>query len=1146
MKRTDSSDTDVDSSSSLPKRRRLLRKNGNGGEKRRDDQEDWFEKTDTFSSPSKPQTVDRTPKNQRSSEILSDTVIPETPVPARPGSIPKDTRSAVDLSSDVDMPVTDWVSPVKRYQNPPARSPTPVLDKPDAEFKAKPRYGARKVKPVEAISDATNTMDQSFGNIVKSFKYEPSISNGGHRPPSIATRAVPSQSTPLLKEAKSDHTSKLSRTHGTDELPSMGDALKSHQIRNNWHPWVAEARNLSVENDSPLTRRPAEPVPNTGTSQDAKLAKLIDTFPDSDPAALQRVLERASNDVEVAAELLMKGRDSSPASLSNDGTEGPRRRRLVKRKDVKELTPQSSDVEVVAIKRPPPPKQKPVRIRDEDTESDEATDVDEGPNGGYAKSIDLDAQTVAFFNTASLQQLMEAIMCTTEQGDFVIGLRPFVDMAHLRDSLAGHKNHRLLAKLPDKYQDVLEGYGQVDMLIERCEKFGEEVMSVLKRWTKEESQGGEEIGEKIEEDGDAPEICLTHVDESVQGDEDDMEVDGRTLFKCLRVQPALVNPELTLKSYQLVGISWLYMLHSKGLGGIFADEMGLGKTAQVISFLGYLKSHGKSGPHLVVVPSSTLENWLREFAKWVPSLRVRSYYGSQKDRYEMQESIYNEIDDIDVLVTTYNLATGQRDDRGFLRKLRCKSLILDEGHMVKNMESARYKHLMSYKTPFRLLLTGTPLQNNLMELLALLTFIMPDLFANFEAFNKIFNVKQSAAQGESGFLSRQRIERAKKIMAPFVLRRKKAQVLKELPSKHVRIETCTATEGQRELYQSIIAESRKSLLENGETAQTSSTNGVKKGKQAPRTPNARPPTGEKKQLSNVLMQLRKAADHPLLFRRHYTDTKLWTMSREIMKEVEYMDADRNYIYEDMQIMSDFELHQLCMKNKSIYKHRLQSKHWMDAGKVKRLEVMLLEMREKGDRILVFSQFVMMLDILEAVLDSMGIRFLRMDGRTTVTERQSMIDEFNDNDEVTVFLLSTKAGGFGINLTSANVVFLYDLDFNPHNDAQAEDRAHRVGQTRDVTVIKMVLDGSVEQHILRLAEAKLKLDAKVQQREEEDTAEMDEESSNGKKKPAKRKKKTGKGDDEDADERESEDSEPPIDNGFLNILRSELVGKCNST
>ncbi|KAI8822380.1 SNF2 family N-terminal domain-containing protein [Fimicolochytrium jonesii] len=836
------------------------------------------------------------------------------------------------------------------------------------------------------------------------------------------------------------------------------------------------------------------------------------------------------------------GGDDDPIASRASSAE-PKRRRLVRKKDTssKEATP---DVQVVSVKPAPP---KPARFQED---SGDETDVDDGPTTSYGETA-LDRKTVDFFNTATPQQMTEAMtVCTAAQADFIVGLRPFRSMGHLEESLTGHKGNRPLAKLPEKYQEIQEGYNEVDALIEKCERYGDEVMSILREWT--HAPPDAPVGEKVDEDGDAPEISLTHIDATADSDSDS-DVTTRpqqsslastnppkpARWKCLKSQPALINPALTLKSYQLVGVSWLYMLHGKGLGGILADEMGLGKTAQVISFLALLKQHGHQTRHLIVVPTSTLENWLREFARWCPNLVVRPYHGSQNERYGLQEQYMDEVDGIDVFVTTYTLATGQKPDRAFLRRLNCTSLILDEGHMVKNMESARYKHLMSFKTPFRLLLTGTPLQNNLMELLALLTFIMPRLFANVDAFGKIFNVKNS---GENGFLSRQRIERAKKIMAPFVLRRKKRQVLKELPAKTVKIELCTPTETQKMLYEGIIAESRKSLLAQAEEAAAAAA-AEKQAESSPAPPTKpkalqrQTPAFGQRQLSNVLMQLRKAADHPLLFRTLYTNTHLRTLAREIMREDEYIDASREYIYEDMTVMSDFELHNLCGRFKGMKKHCLAEESWMDAGKVEWLKRNLLVMRDRGDRILVFSQFVMMLDVLEAVLGTMGVRYVRMDGRTNIVERQTRIDEFNENPDITVFLLSTKAGGFGINLTSANVVIIYDMDFNPHNDAQAEDRAHRVGQTRDVTVYKLVLDNSIEQHILKNAQTKLKLDERVQEGEQQHQQPhvvFDGEGGKGKG------KETDSDTAEGAEGGKEDEAAEIADVGFLEMLRNELV------
>ncbi|KAJ3181540.1 hypothetical protein HDU85_003481 [Gaertneriomyces sp. JEL0708] len=882
-----------------------------------------------------------------------------------------------------------------------------------------------------------------------------------------------------------------------------------------------------------LPTKPAYTVQNDLLMMAYNLQK---SFPESSLSDLVNILKAADGDTSVA--LLMCREQYSAKAKSFTGStatvndEFPKKRRLIRKgdTDAPSLSRATGATMIASSNAASSKQRRRTKLYPSDNELEETDESDDEGGASYRLISNLDEKTVEFFNAATPQQLIEATLCSAEQADYVISLRPYSDISHLRASLGANRKQKALSNLPDKYQDVMEGYGQVDELIERCEKFGDEVMTVLKGWTKastkqaDDISGVDGVGENIADDGDAPEVCLTQVDDSAQGSDEDVsdsgDVEGLASksFKCLRRQPSSVNPSLTLKGYQLIGISWLYMLQRKGLGGILADEMGLGKTAQVITFIAHLKAHHpSSGPHLVVVPASTLTNWMREFQHWCPSLRVRSYYGTQRDRFEQQAELVEENlnRQVDVFVTTYNLATGGKDDRSFLRKLRCKSLILDEGHMVKNMES------------MRLLLTGTPLQNNLMELLALLTFIMPTLFNDISGFTKIFNVKTSSTEGESGFLSRQRIQRAKKIMAPFVLRRKKIMVLRDLPQKVVRVEKCKLTQSQEVLYQSILAESRKALVDlPPESTEDDISPQGKKGKKAakPKKKADNDKAGAK-QLQNYLMQLRKAANHPLLFRTTYTDKQLWDMSKNIMKEVEYMDANRQYIFEDMQVMSDFELHKLCVKfPQTLQKHQLSSQHWMDAGKIQHLAKLLPARVSQGDRLLIFSQFISMLDILESVLGTLDIQFKRMDGQTPTAARQDILDEFTTSADIPVLLLSTKAGGFGINLTAANVVILYDIDFNPHNDKQAEDRAHRVGQTKDVTVIKMVCGGTVEERIMKLADQKLTLDQKVQA---EGEVEADDEKPKGG-----RKKKT---------ENTAEDDEStPIDSNVLELLKEELI------
>ena len=201
----------------------------------------------------------------------------------------------------------------------------------------------------------------------------------------------------------------------------------------------------------------------------------------------------------------------------------------------------------------------------------------------------------------------------------------------------------------------------------------------------------------------------------------------------LEQQPPNLAPGIILKDYQLIGISWLNLLYSKDTSCILADEMGLGKTGQVPASLAHLQNKGRRrGPHLIVAPSSVLENWSREFAHFCPSLRIETYYGSQAERRDLRIDLKSR-DDYDVLLTTYDMATGSHDDHSFLRKRGFDVCVFDEGHMLKNRRSQKYAKLLKISANWRLLLTGTPLQNNLQELVSLLNFILPDYFTDAEA-----------------------------------------------------------------------------------------------------------------------------------------------------------------------------------------------------------------------------------------------------------------------------------------------------------------------------------------------------------------------------------------------------------------------------
>ncbi|XP_016278457.2 SWI/SNF-related matrix-associated actin-dependent regulator of chromatin subfamily A containing DEAD/H box 1 isoform X1 [Monodelphis domestica] len=483
-------------------------------------------------------------------------------------------------------------------------------------------------------------------------------------------------------------------------------------------------------------------------------------------------------------------------------------------------------------------------------------------------------------------------------------------------------------------------------------------------------------------------------------------------------QPSILNQSLSLKPYQKIGLNWLALLHKHGLNGILADEMGLGKTIQAISFLAYLYQEGNRGPHLIVVPASTLDNWIREVNLWCSNLDVLFYYGSQEDRKQLRYDIHNKVVDFNVIVTTYNCAISSSDDRNLFRRLKLNYAIFDEGHMLKNMGSVRYQHLMTINAKNRLLLTGTPVQNNLLELMSLLNFVMPHMFSSSTSeIRRMFSSKAKSAE-EQSIYEKERIAHAKQIIKPFILRRVKEEVLKQLPPKKDCVELCAMSEKQEQLYFGLFNKMKKSI------------NGMEKSSE----------------MGNVMMQLRKMANHPLLHRQYYTAEKLKIMSQLMLKEPTHCEANPDLIFEDMEVMTDFELHLLCKQYAHINDFMLDMDLILDSGKFKKLECILSELKEKGDRVVLFSQFTMMLDILEVLLKHHQHRYLRLDGKTQISERIHLIDQFNTDMDIFIFLLSTKAGGLGINLTSANVVILHDIDCNPYNDKQAEDRCHRVGQT----------------------------------------------------------------------------------------------------
>ncbi|KAI9508946.1 SNF2 family N-terminal domain-containing protein [Russula earlei] len=461
----------------------------------------------------------------------------------------------------------------------------------------------------------------------------------------------------------------------------------------------------------------------------------------------------------------------------------------------------------------------------------------------------------------------------------------------------------------------------------------------------------------------------------------------------------------TMRPYQLQGLNWLVSLHHNSLNGILADEMGLGKTLQTISFLAYLK-HQQSLPslHLVVVPKSTLQNWAREFERWTPDFNIALLTGTKEERAEI---IANRLlpQKFEVCITSYEICLIEKS---VLKKFSFEYIVIDEAHRIKNVDSILSQIVRSFSSRGRLLITGTPLQNNLKELFALLNFICPEIFIDYADLETFLHKDDTATDADEE-KSKKVVEALHKILRPFLLRRVKSDVEKNLlPKKEINIYV-GLTDMQRKWYRSVLEKDIDAV--NGLT-------GKKEGKT---------------RLMNMVMQLRKVTCHPYLF--------------------DGAEPGPPYTTDE---------------------HLIQN-----SGKMVILDKLLKNMKEKGSRILIFSQMSRMLDILEDYCLFRSYKYCRIDGSTAHEDRIAAIDEYNKpGSEKFIFLLTTRAGGLGINLTTADIVVLYDSDWNPQADLQAMDRAHRIGQTKQVYVFRFVTEESVEERMLERGAQKLRLDQLV--------------------------------------------------------------------
>ena len=796
------------------------------------------------------------------------------------------------------------------------------------------------------------------------------------------------------------------------------------------------------------------------------------------PVAKQKIKARGTIQDKWAAMNLptAKGGDSED--------EGKPRRRLIRGPKSEVSSRPASPPRPVTINDSPPKKlgrlQKGRKIRSPDrSESPEAMMSDSDNSDVQVKESTaggLDSKVLKFFNTCALRELADLASVPEETAQIIMSNRPYEHLDEVRVVSApvpettkpkgkrGGKAPKPIGdKIVDKCVDMWTGYLAIDALVSEVETLGKPVADEMKKWgvdTFGKREGELELTNIAPVKPEAP-VRLEH-DSGIatpsssrrSPDSDDDMVRSKRKSRLIE-QPSIMARDLVMKDYQVVGINWLRLLYENELSCILADDMGLGKTCQVIAFLAHLYETGVKGPHLIVVPSSTIENWLREFQKFCPTLNVMPYYAGLNERAMIRETIEDNRDDINVVITTYTIAKAKVDAK-FLRDMDFTVCVYDEGHMLKNHQSQLYEKLIRIRARFRLLLTGTPLQNNLQELASLLGFILPSVFQEHkEDLHAVFSNKaKTTDESHATLLSAQRIERAKSMMKPFILRRKKHQVI-DLPAKHSHVGWCQMKPSQVEIYDHEKDQVRQ-LLEDRAA-----------GKK----------TGSKS--ANILMKLRQAAIHPLLARRHYTDETLQKMAKACLKEEKWSYSDPKIILEELMPYNDFECHHMCVENpNSLGKFKLKNDEWMDSGKVEQMKELLTRFIANGDRTLIFSQFTMVMDILEYVLETLQIEFVRLDGRTNVEDRQSILDAFHERTEIPVFLLSTKAGGAGINLACANRVIIFDSSFNPQEDVQAENRAHRVGQTREVEIYRLVTKSTIEEQIYALGQTKLALDQAV--------------------------------------------------------------------
>ena len=442
------------------------------------------------------------------------------------------------------------------------------------------------------------------------------------------------------------------------------------------------------------------------------------------------------------------------------------------------------------------------------------------------------------------------------------------------------------------------------------------------------------------------------------------------------------NLNASLREYQKVGVQWLRMLDYYGLGGILADDMGLGKTVQLLCVICAYKDNGGKKPCLVVCPSSLCLNWQNEAEKFMIGMQSIVVHGTLEERKNQIASIPN----YDIVITSYELL--KRDIEEYKKyDFKFKYIIADEAQYIKNNNTQNAKAIKNISAETRFALTGTPIENSLSELWSIFDFIMPGYLFGYRKFKELYETPIIKEGNEVA------MNKLKKLIEPFVLRRIKGEVLTELPDKMVSVLNSQMVDEQRDIYLSYLAKAKKNAMEEIQE------NGIEKSQI---------------KILALLTRLRQICCHPSLFIDNYKG---------------------------------------------------------ESGKLNQCIEIVKDAIQSGHKILLFSGYTAMFEIIEKELQKENIEFLKLTGQTKVSERINLVDEFNSNPNKKLFLISLKAGGTGLNLVGADVVIHYDPWWNLSAENQATDRTYRIGQKRNVQVYKLITKNSIEEKIYELQKRK---------------------------------------------------------------------------